>query len=93
MSREYKIFETNQFQKDLDKIKGRIHDKFYKIILTYIYPQLRVNPYYGNNIKKLKNWIPETWRYRTGNYRLFYEIDENKKIVFIIALEQRKNAY
>ena len=36
---------------------------------------------------------PETWRYRVGGYRFFYEIDENRKIIFMIAAETRQKAY
>lgn len=93
MSSSYKIFETTQFQKDTDKLNRRAHEKFYNKLVDYVYPQIKINPYYGKNIKKLKDWNPEAWRYRIGNYRLFYEIDEKEKIIFIITLELRKNAY
>jgi len=50
-------------------------------------------PHFGNNIKKLRSYVPETWRFRIGKYRLFYSIDENDKIVFILTVEFRKDAY
>ena len=74
--KEFKIFETNQFQKDLNKIDSSIQIKIYKKISDYIYPQIRKNPYFGKNIKKLRSWKPETWRYRLSNFRLFYEIND-----------------
>lgn len=89
----YKIFETDQFIDDIDKIKGKNQEKLYTKIKEYVYSQLKENPYFGPNIKKLVNWKPETWRYRIRNYRLFYEIDEEEKIVFIVAFETRGNAY
>jgi len=89
----YKIFETAQFQKDLDSdfsgIKKKIRDK----LLSYIYPQLKLNPFFGKNIKKLINYNPETWRYRIGNHRYFYIIDQKKRIVFMISADNRKDAY
>lgn len=93
MLENYKIFETIQFQSDLKLIQSKQREKFYRKITNYIYPQLKANPFFGSNIKKLKNWEPETWRYRIGKYRLFYEIDDTQKIIFLIALELRKNAY
>jgi len=60
---------------------------------TYVYPQLREQPYYGSNIKKLKDYNPETWRYRVGDYRFFYEIDAAKKVVFMVSADHRRNAY
>lgn len=89
----YKVFETNQFVMDLDRIKGKVKNKIYCKITNYVYPQIKENPHYGINIKKLINWIPETWRYRISNYRLFYEINDKEKIVYITAFEIRKNAY
>ena len=89
----FKIFETKQFQKDLKKLDSSIRDKIYKKITDYIYPQIKKNPYYGKNIKKLKAWNPETWRYKLSNFRLFYEIDDEEEIVSIITIEIRGKAY
>lgn len=73
--------------------KAKINEKSYKKLLDYVYPQLKKNPFYGKNIKKLVAWSPETWRYRTGNFRLFYEIDQSKKIINLISYEDRKDSY
>jgi mRNA interferase RelE/StbE len=59
----------------------------------YVYPLLRENPYFGPNIKRLKNWTPPTWRYRVGEWRFFYEVDDEERIVFMIAADHRKQAY
>lgn len=48
---------------------------------------------YGPNIKKLRNWKPPTWRYRVGDWRFFYEIDEQEKTVYLIAAYHRGEAY
>lgn len=93
MSDSFKIFETDQFIKDLKRLGIRKTDSKYHKIMHYVYPQLRTNPYYGKNIKKLRSWSPETWRYRIGNYRIFYIIDEVIKIVSITSMESRDTAY
>ncbi|MGO8695938.1 MAG: type II toxin-antitoxin system RelE family toxin [Rectinemataceae bacterium] len=54
---------------------------------------MRKNPFYGPNIKKLKGEYKDVYRYRIGNLRLFYKISEEAVIVFIIDIEQRKDAY
>ena len=77
---DYRIFETEQFQSDLRTNLGP-------------YPQLRVQPFFGRNIKKLKEYRPETWRYRIGGFRFFYEIDDRRKIVFMIAADTRQKSY
>ena len=89
----YSIFETDEFQKRIVKASKR--DKLFieKKLDEYIYPQLKEEPHYGNNIKKLVNYNPETWRYRIGKYRLFYVIDEESKIVYVISIDLRKDAY
>jgi mRNA interferase RelE/StbE len=41
-----------------------------------VFPQLKEEPHFGLNIKKLKGFVPETWRYRIGKFRLIYIIYE-----------------
>ena len=89
----YKIFETKELIKNIDDLAIRQKIFVEKKLLNYIYPQLREEPHYGNNIKKLSGYKPETWRCRLGKFRLFYTIDENTKIIFVLSLYERKNAY
>lgn len=90
---DYRIFETNQYQEDLEKNLVTRKEKIIQKLLLFVYPQLRQQPYFGKNIKKLKGYKPETWRYRIGDYRFFYEIDEKTKIIFMIAADARKTSY
>lgn len=89
----YKIFITDEFDKSLHKIASRDRLAIEKKLLEYLAPQIKSEPHYGANIKKLKGYNPETWRYRIGNYRLFYLIDEEEKRVDFISVDQRKDAY
>ena len=90
---KYRIFETAQFQEDLKTRLAETSNKIIAKLHDYVYPQLRKQPYFGKNIKKLKGYKPDTWRYRIGNYRFFYEIDEKQKIIFIIAVDARSKSY
>jgi len=90
---KFKIFETNQYIKDLDGDFSGQQTRIISKLRQYIYPQLRDNPYFGKNIKKLVNYKPETWRYRIGNYRFFYEIDDRNKIIYMIAADNRQKVY
>jgi mRNA interferase RelE/StbE len=90
---KYKIFETNQFINNLNHIQKGLQEKLKTKIRNYVYPQIGENPYFGPNIRKLTDYKPETWRYRLGEYRLFYEINEKEKIVYIISIDMRKDAY
>ena len=89
----YELFETNEFLKCIAKLQKRDQKFVRNKLQNYIYPQLRVEPHFGINIKKLKNYTPETWRYRIGNYRVFYTIDEEEKVVFLLVVENRGKAY
>jgi mRNA interferase RelE/StbE len=90
---EYRIFETRQFQKDLQRLFRSGEAKIALKLREAIYPQLRLHPHYGPHIKKLKGFQPETWRFRIGAWRFFYEIDEVEKIVSLLAAAHRSAAY
>jgi len=87
---KFKIAETAHFRKQLDNLNLR---KFYPKIENIVYPQLRTNPFFGPNIKKLKGGFEGYYRFRIGNYRLFYTVDKEKVIVFILEIANRKDAY
>ena len=87
---KYKIAETNTFQK---KISSAAYKSLYRKITDYIYPILRENPFFGANIKKLRGNLKDVYRYRIGDYRLFYMVSEETVIVFMLDIEARKDAY
>lgn len=89
----YSIFETNDFISDIRGDLGGQSEKIQKKINEYVYPQLRMEPHFGLNIKKLRDQKPDMWRYRIGNYRMLYTIDEQEKTVTIISFDIRGNAY
>lgn len=49
-----------------------------------IYPQIKNQPRYGKNIKKLNIEDNIVWRYKLGIFRIFYTVkDENNKICIL----------
>lgn len=90
---KYRIFETERFQKDLQHIAMSGQRKLGQKLQEFVYPQLRSHPHFGPNIKKLKGYTPDTWRYRIGSWRFFYEINEQENIVFMLAASHRSSAY
>jgi mRNA interferase RelE/StbE len=90
---KYRIFETERFQKDLQHIAMSGQSKLGQKLQEYVYPQLRNHPHFGPNIKKLKGYEPDTWRYRIGSWRFFYEINEQEQIIFMLAASHRSSAY
>ncbi|MDW7773859.1 MAG: type II toxin-antitoxin system RelE/ParE family toxin [Desulfobulbaceae bacterium] len=85
----YRVFETEGFHDDLQLDFGGRRKKILEKLRNFVYPQLRSQPHLGPNIRKLKDYSPETWRYRIGEYRFFYQIEEDDKIIFMIAAESR----
>jgi mRNA interferase RelE/StbE len=89
----FRIFETRSFLADLAGLGIVSQRRLEAKLRDYVYPILRSTPHSGANIKRLKNWDPSTWRYRVGDWRFFYEIDEKQRIVFMTAADHRKEAY
>ena len=92
-SDQYQVFETDEFVSKLEALPGRqartIRDK----LRSYVYPQIRVQPFYGANIRKLRGFAADVWRYRIGDYRIFHTVDEDDRVVSMVTIEHRKDAY
>ena len=92
-SPNYRIFETRSLLLDLASLGSGAQTRLEAKLREYVYPRLRQAPHSGPNIKRLKNWYPPTWRFRVGDWRFFYEIDERHRIVFMTVADHRKEAY
>jgi mRNA interferase RelE/StbE len=86
---EFQIAETKGFTKRKESIAPELYEK----IKSVVYPQLRKNPYFGPNIKKLKGKLAPYYRFRIGDYRLFYLIEADKVLVAVVDLKHRQGAY
>ena len=87
------LFETDEYIKSINKLQKRDKALVRSKLTDYVYPQLKSEPHFGINIKKLKGYTPNTWRYRIGNFRVFYTIDEDDKLVLLLIVENRDKAY
>jgi len=86
---DFQIAETKEFKKNIKKLDSKIYIK----IKNIVYPQLKSNPFFGTNIKKLKGELEGIYRYRIGNYRLFYIIENEKILVIVTSISHRQGAY
>jgi len=93
LSNKYKIFETVEFQKQFSKIPLKNREFLTRKLKNYVYPQLTEEPFFGKNIKKLVHFTPNIWRYRIGNYRLFYTVNSTEKVIYLLTLDLRKDIY
>jgi mRNA interferase RelE/StbE len=89
----YDLFETDEFLKCIDKLQKRDKALIQNKLKEYVYPQIKSEPHFGINIKKLKGYSPSTWRYRIGNYRIFYTIDDNDQLILLLVVENKDKAY
>jgi len=89
---EYRIFETEEFGRSLKKLSATDADFIQAKLQGQAYPQLREMPFYGPNIRKLRGYKPDTWRYRIGNCRVFFHVDSDAKVVFLLTVEHRGHA-
>lgn len=90
---DFRIFETEHYSRRLEIVFASQLPRVLVKLHTQVYSRLKEQPYFGPHIKKLKGIFPETWRYRIGDYRLFYSIDDQKNIVFLLDIVHRSNAY
>ena len=90
---KYEVFIAVEYDKQLKNLPKNDQALIEKKMKEYIIPQLKSEPHFGSNIKKLKNYDPPTWRYHMGKYRIFYEIDDESKEVDILTILSRRDAY
>jgi len=91
---EYRIFETNRYLADMEDIRPpHLRNGVRANIAGHVYPQLRKQPHFSPNIRKMRGVRSETWRFRVGRFRLFYSIDDDALIVSMLAIAPRKDAY
>ena len=90
---EYRLFETDEFTSKLEALPGRQAEAIRAKLRSYVYPQIKAQPFYGANIRKLRGFAPSVWRYRIGKYRIFYTVEEDHRAVSMVTIEHRKDAY
>jgi len=57
------------------------------------FDQLRCNPYEHPNIKRLHGKLEGYFRYRVGNWRVVYQVDEDSHVVTVILIAHRSKVY
>ncbi len=90
MSAKYKIAATDTFSCNIAKPEFK---QLSQKLSNYVYPQLKENPYFGLNVKKLKGEYEGVYRYRVGSTRIFYLIDDSSRTVFLLDIQKRKDSY
>jgi len=71
------------------KFLKRLDNNIRKIIIQKM-EKLKTNPHLG--IRLIGNF-KGLWKYRMGNYRLIYKIDNNKLVIVGVDIGHRRNIY
>jgi len=61
--------------------------------LDRCFDRLKVEPHFGGNIKPLKGKLAGHFRYRVGDHRVIYRIDERGRTVNVLKIAHRREAY
>lgn len=55
--------------------------------ITAVFGEFAINPYSGD-IQKMEGEI-NIWRRRIGDYRIFYEINQDKRFIYVFEIKRR----
>lgn len=82
---KYELFFSEQAKKDLERLPPATISR-----ISHIFTLIVQNPFIG---KTLKGEFHGLRSYRTGDYRIIYEILQKKVIVIILKIGHRKDVY
>jgi mRNA interferase RelE/StbE len=82
----YELLIESRAEKDLKKLDPAL----FKLVVAEI-KNLAGNPH-PHNSKKITGSTND-WRLRVGDYRVLYEIDNKNRIVKIMRVKHRRDAY
>lgn len=68
-------------------------DEVLKIRIADAVDTIARNPRVDGHIKKLKGELKHMYRFRMGDLRILYEIDDSKDTVWVKTIEWRGSAY
>ncbi|NOT01588.1 MAG: type II toxin-antitoxin system RelE/ParE family toxin [Phycisphaerales bacterium] len=61
--------------------------------LARCFTRLETSPRSGGNVKSLKGQLAGLFRYRVGDHRVVYSIDDSIKLVTVITIARRRDVY
>jgi mRNA interferase RelE/StbE len=84
----YKVELSREAQRFYERSDKPVSKK-----LARCFESLETDPRAGNNIKPLKGKLTGSYRYRVGDLRVVYSINDQAVTVFIITIAKRSNVY
>jgi len=85
---EYRLLLANRrVQKDLNRLDRPVRERILKAVQV-----LKQNPR-PSTARKLRHPAIGEYRLRVGNWRVFYDIDEEAKAIVVLRVMHRREAY
>ena len=84
------------YRVELSREAQRFYERCDKAVskkLARCFDSLERNPREGNNVRALKGRLSGSYRYRVGDLRVVYTIDDREVIVFVITIAKRSDVY
>lgn len=84
----YRVELSSEAQRFYDDCDAPVARK-----LARCFEALEKSPRRGNNVKPLKGKLAGAYRYRIGDLRVVYTINEQAVTVFVITIAKRSDVY
>ena len=84
----YEVFLTREAQRFYEEAEASLVRR-----LNRCFQYLKESPYEHPNIKRLKGPLSGYFRYRVGDWRVVYSVDEQKRVVVVLLIAHRSKAY
>lgn len=82
----YKLILSRTAQKFIKKLDKQSQKRIAQALL-----ELSENPYEASNVKKLTGY--DLFRKRVGDFRIIFEIQDDKLVIIVLDIDQRKDVY
>lgn len=82
----YKVEYAKGVAKDLKSLPKPVKEKALQIVERLIAADPRIG-------KPLTGPYKGLWKYRIGDYRIVYAIEQNRLVVFVLRIRHRKDVY
>jgi mRNA-degrading endonuclease RelE of RelBE toxin-antitoxin system len=81
---------TSEFRDSVSQLDKKLQGRILGSVIQICQNPMEVR---GDTIKPLSGDLKGKWRYRIGGYRLIYQPDEKNRIIFLLAVFPRGDAY
>lgn len=84
----YKVLFTDSALRFYERAERSLQQR-----LDRCFEQLQANPHSHPNIKRLKGTLSGRYRYRVGDYRVVYRLEEGDRVVIVLLIAHRSEVY